>query len=108
MSLYQVKVEVARAAAELALAGVEEERKKLYEERIAEIMKPKLFGLIKAKTREYAEEYIKGDECCEGWRIKAWGTEIQAKEILDACAVASGDTVTLDGEDASFVKRWRI
>jgi len=91
-------------SAQNAIDSIENTRKKAFDAEVDKALKSWFF---RPKTRELAEIRVKSlSPTTAKWRIAAWGTLYDAKELLAATKVMSGNTAYLTAEQAAFINAW--
>jgi len=101
-SLFPVSKEPVLAATRSCIEEIRARRKEMFEAKVEKIMSRRFF---RPRTRARAEE-IAEQTRFPRWKIYAWGTLVQAEDLVETCGVTQGDIVFLSPEDAAFVAHY--
>jgi hypothetical protein len=104
MNGFPVSKALVREAAKKAIAAVYKSREDAFKAEVDKLMARRFFR--PSSIAEAEIHLLQNSSCVADWRIMSWGTMGQAKELLAAANVSSGETVYLSREDAAFVNRW--
>lgn len=115
-SLFPVPAERAFEAARKAIRFANDQKKKAWEEAVANAMKPRrVWFRLRARTRAEAESYLQETEdtglgfrvpCPHAFREPDQWARMWGKDLSAAVAATEGPTVYLNQQDARLVHRF--
>ena len=107
MTKFVVEKSCVEYACKKALAEIELRRSSLKEKEIRKLMNRRFFPI---KTREKAVKRLEDNSEIHtfppDWKMAGWGTEYDAKRLLEALKVHTRDFIELGKKDAIFVSRY--